>query len=100
MNYKSTPAGLVITQVFDQGPAQLGGLSAQDTLLAIDNIKVTNSNLRALLDNIPKDKPVTATVFRQDALMHFTITLQNAIACVAQLSIEDEQKASLWWSTN
>lgn len=97
-NYKNSPAGLVLTQVFDNGAAQLAGLSAQDTLLAIDNVKVTNANLRQLLNNIPKDTQVTATIFRQDALMSFPLTLKPAIEHVAQLSIENADKTAIWWS--
>lgn len=76
----------------------MAGLSAQDTLLAIDNVKVTNANLRQLLNNIPKDTQVTATIFRQDALMSFPLTLKPAIEHVAQLSIENADKTAIWWS--
>lgn len=95
-NFKNTPAGLVLTQVFDDGAAQIAGLSAKDTLLAIDQVRVTGANLRQLLNNIPKNKPVAVTIFRQDALMNLQLTLKSAIKHVAQLTIVDKEKSKLW----
>ena len=96
-NFKNTPAGLVLTQVFDDGAAQIAGLSANDTLLAIDNVRVTSANLRQLLNNIPKSQQVVVTIFRQDALMNLPLTLKNAIKHVAQLTVVDQEKSKLWF---
>lgn len=65
-----------ITQVYEQGAAHIGGLSAGDTLIAIDNIRIDGNNLSQLLGRYHVNDTATIHVFRRDELRTFTVTLR------------------------
>lgn len=81
---------VVVTQVFDQGAAQLAGISAGDVLLAIDGLRVTEANLDSLVNLASRAAPVEAMVFRRDELMRFEVTPLPAIANVCELWLKDD----------
>ncbi|QDF97421.1 peptidase M61 [Azoarcus sp. DD4] len=64
-----------LASVFDGGPAQQSGLSAGDTLIAIDGIKVTSGNFDELLARKAPGTEVEVFAFRRDELMRFCVTL-------------------------
>ena len=68
--------GALISNVFDNSPAQIGGLSAGDIIIAIDRIKVDKSNIDKLIASYPPGSRVTVHAFRRDELMEFCVTLQ------------------------
>jgi predicted metalloprotease with PDZ domain len=75
--FKSVSGALTVAQVFEGGAAHLGGLSAKDTLVAINGLRIgptvdsLKQHLRALK---PKDV-AKVSAFRDDVLMHLSITL-------------------------
>lgn len=95
---QSAPLGIKVTHVLDDGAAQLGGLSAGDILLAIDQLKVSATSLNTVLEHIPRGTTVTATLFREDALLTLEIDIIEAEAYVAQFKVVDEDKAKQWLS--
>ena len=68
---------VVLTTVFENGAAHQAGLSAMDTLVAIDGIRVdANSNtLETLLNRYAPGERVTVHIFRRDELRAFDLTL-------------------------
>ncbi len=68
--------GAQISNVFDDSPAQMGGLSAGDIIIALDRIKVDKANIDKVITSYPAGSPVTVHAFRRDELMEFSVTLQ------------------------
>lgn len=64
-----------ITHVYENGSAHLGGLSAGDTLVAIDDIRVDDKNLDKLLSRYRVNDKVTIHIFRRDELRQFKVKL-------------------------
>ena len=64
-----------LTHVFDGAPAQAGGLSANDVLVALGGLRVTPANLDALLSRYATGDEVELVVFRRDELMRFEVKL-------------------------
>ncbi|MBD2730998.1 M61 family metallopeptidase [Nostoc sp. FACHB-892] len=56
-------------------PAQIGGIDAGDELLAIDGIKVTGNSLSDRLKDYQPSDAIKVTVFHQDELRSYSITL-------------------------
>lgn len=58
--------------------AQKAGLSAMDTLVAIDQCKVTAKNLNTLLERKRPQEIIQVHVFREEKLLTFDVTLEAA----------------------
>jgi predicted metalloprotease with PDZ domain len=76
-----------LTHVFRGGPAGSAGLSAGDTLVAVDGVKVTQDLLAALLQRPRSGKPLTVHAFRRDELRTFAVELAAAPVDTAWLSL-------------
>jgi len=90
-----------LAQVHEGGAAHLAGLSANDVLIAIDGLRVTGSNLDALLGRYAVGDKLTAHAFRRDELMMFEVTLQGDNAPQAKLVVSKKTvaaaKAQEYW---
>ncbi|MFA5703116.1 MAG: PDZ domain-containing protein [Advenella sp.] len=64
-----------IGNVIENGAAHKAGLSANDTLVAIDGIKVDSGNLDTLLKRYQPGQKILIHVFRRDELRSFTLVL-------------------------
>ncbi|MDR1936183.1 MAG: PDZ domain-containing protein [Candidatus Accumulibacter sp.] len=64
-----------LATVYDDGPAQRAGLSAGDTLVAIDGLRVTAQSLDTLLSRRRPGDVLAIHAFRRDELMRFDLTL-------------------------
>ena len=80
--------GALISHVFDGGPAQLAGLSAGDSIIAIDQLKVDKQNIEKLINSYPPGSTIAVHAFRRDELMQFEVTLQasDLNTCIFELS--------------
>lgn len=67
-----------LAHVFDGGAAQQAGLSAGDTLVALDGLRVGKDNVEKLLSRYHPGDAVEIHAFRRDELMCFRVTLQPA----------------------
>jgi predicted metalloprotease with PDZ domain len=81
-----------LANVYEGGAAHKAGLSANDVLIAIDGLRVTGSNLDALLARYAVGDVVTVHAFRRDELMIFEIKLQGEN--VPQPKLESKKKTS------
>ncbi len=79
-----------VTHVINPSSAQRAGLSAGDTLLAIDAVRVTEKNFSDTLHRHTVGDCVEVTAFRRDELMTFTLQLSAAQKDTALLSINDK----------
>ncbi|WP_138498551.1 M61 family metallopeptidase [Nostoc sp. PA-18-2419] len=65
----------IIKFVEADSPAQAGGIDAGDELLAIDGIKITAGGLSDRLKDYQPSEKIEVTVFHQDELRTYSITL-------------------------
>ncbi|MGB6297809.1 MAG: M61 family metallopeptidase [Rivularia sp. (in: cyanobacteria)] len=61
--------------VESDSPAQIAGIDAGDELLAIDGIKVTGKQLNERLQDYQPQDTIEITVFHQDELRNYSVTL-------------------------
>ncbi|NJN76177.1 MAG: M61 family metallopeptidase [Synechococcaceae cyanobacterium RL_1_2] len=66
-----------IQSIHLDGPAGRAGLEAGDQLLAIDGFKVASDNLNDYLKNYRPGDEITVTVFHQDQLKNYRVTLDK-----------------------
>ncbi len=64
-----------LATVYEDGPAQVAGLSAGDLLLAIDGLRVTPGTLEGQLSRRKPGATITIHAFRRDELMVFSVEL-------------------------
>jgi len=81
---------LKIANVFDGGAAIKAGLAAGDVLVAIDGLKVTDTNLEALLQQYRPGEVVDVHLFRRDELMQFKLELQSPALDTIELCLNDD----------
>jgi predicted metalloprotease with PDZ domain len=77
LGVKTTASGsdCRVSQVYDGSPAQAAGLSAHDTLIAIDGLRVTAKNFDNLLTRYAAGDRIEVLAFRRDELMRFELRL-------------------------
>lgn len=63
--------------VESNSPAQIAGIDAGDELLAIDGIKVTANQLSERLKDYQPQDTIEVTVFHQDELRNYSVTLDE-----------------------
>jgi predicted metalloprotease with PDZ domain len=79
-----------LAAVYEGGAAHHAGLSAGDTLVALDDLRVTASNLDALLKRYSVGESVAIHAFRRDELMQFEVTLHPDTAPQVTLMMQDK----------
>ena len=83
--WRPAEGGLLLTTVFEGGPAHRGGLSAGDVLVALDGLRIADAaGLERLLDARRPGDTVVAHVFRRDELRQYRLRLGRppALKCV------------------
>jgi predicted metalloprotease with PDZ domain len=75
-------------------PAQIAGIDAADELLAIDGIKVTASTLNERLKNYQPNDSIEVTLFHQDELRSYNVTLDSPRQSRYQLKVFDNISAT------
>ena len=84
-----------LASVHEMGAAHHAGLSAGDTLVAIDGLRVTGNNLEALLQRYRVGDVVEVHAFRRDELMHFEVTLESDATPHYVLAMRDKPITAL-----
>jgi predicted metalloprotease with PDZ domain len=82
-----------LTTVYDNGAAQMAGLSAGDILVAIDGLRVTPAMLDKQLVRRQPGDTVKVHAFRRDELMAFEVRLGPPRADIARLVAETRANA-------
>lgn len=70
--------GVLITRVLDQGAAQEAGLMANDIIVKMDNVKISNfSDLQGFLGSKRPGDEVQTTILRNESQKTLTLKLRN-----------------------
>lgn len=84
------PSGAKITQVFSNESAEIAGLSAGDIIIAINNLKVSKSNINKMVESYSIDDELLIHAFRRDELKEFTLKLTPAELTTCYLQTDDK----------
>jgi predicted metalloprotease with PDZ domain len=79
-----------LASVYEGGAAHHAGLSAGDTLVALDDLRISASNLDALLARYSIGDVIHVHAFRRDELMQFEVCLQSDTAPQLTLMMKDK----------
>ena len=87
------PEGVVIQSVRRDGAAAKAGLSAQDVILAIDDLKATE---KLLAKYALQQGEYSVLAFRRDELMYFKIHAAATTLTEVELTVNDQTKVAQW----
>ena len=93
LKYKSTPSGVKVTHVLDDGSAQKAGISAGDELIAINGFQI--HAFEKQLQRFEAGQTVQFALFRQGVLVTLAVTLELAKANTCFLGSQNLDQA-LW----
>ncbi|MCK4709713.1 MAG: M61 family metallopeptidase, partial [Gammaproteobacteria bacterium] len=101
-NVKETDAGLQVVSVKEDAVAQRAGLSAGDTIIAINGLRASMKSCQSWLKLSVPASQHQITAFRRDELMQFDVVLQKPEKDTAVLKVIDENNAALtqWLQRN
>lgn len=90
-----------LIQVFDGGAAQLAGLSANDSIIAIDGLRVTAISLERRIKRYTVGTTIEVLACRRDEIKRFALTLlaQPATTCsliTHDTPVEAKTRRSAW----
>ena len=88
---------LKVSQLDEAGAAELAGLCVGDELLAIDSIRVTQSNLEKLLNRYRQEKTFSLHVFRNGLLKEFFLKPRKTDVRKIKLSVGSSGKVFCRW---
>ena len=87
------PEGVLIQSARRDGVGAKAGLSANDVIIAIDDLKATTK----LIEQYTKQTgSYTVLAFRRDELMQFEVQAMGSDLTEVELKIEDQAKAEKW----
>jgi predicted metalloprotease with PDZ domain len=75
ITWRGTPAGLEVTSVLAEGPAQAAGISPGDVVVAVAGLRVTAENFLTLLARHEPGEVLTTAAFRGDELLMHEVRL-------------------------
>jgi predicted metalloprotease with PDZ domain len=81
-------AGAILQHVFHGGPAERAGLSAGDTIVAIDGLRMSADAVERLLLRRRAGESVAVHAFRRDELITTSLTLAEAPHDTCWLSLD------------
>lgn len=96
--YKAGAQGLTVTVIEQNSPAEQAGLSVNDVIIALDNMKMTEKAITKLLQHIPQNSAIDCHYFRDDVLAKTQLKVINAPNLAVDLTIINNDLASNWQS--
>ncbi len=94
--FKGTAYGLELQNLYADEAAMLAGLSAQDRLIGIDFLQVTDANMREIFERYQPGDTVTVHAFRRDELLQLQLTWQAPKRNNYVLKVTDATLANQW----
>lgn len=94
--------GVKISQIYSESSAEIAGLAAGDTIIAINELQVSKSSIEKMISSYPVASKLTIHAFRRDELKTFNLTLKEAelttcyLELIKDVSEETLQKRNNW----
>ncbi len=89
---KADALGAKVHSVTEGSCSSEAGLSNGDIIIAIDNVRITHSELEQVIAKIPLETEITISYFRRERLYHCQCRLTESIANTCYLSFKDTDK--------
>lgn len=89
LTHRPDPLGLKVVSVAEASCACQAGISNADIIIAIDNLRVTSSEIDKMVAQIPLGTKITISYFRRERLYHCECLLTEAEANSCYLSLKD-----------
>lgn len=86
--------GYKINYIYTGSIAESVGLAANDVIIAIDNIKLTD--FAKQIDLYKKGSKIILTIFRQEQLINVSLKLQQSGFDISYLRVADDKKLANW----
>lgn len=90
VNVNKNQGKVVVSQVFDEGPAAKIGVGVQDEIIAINNMKVDGDSYDKILKQFKPGQKINLHIFRQDQLKQFEVTLEPLPLDTAQITLNTD----------
>ena len=94
--FKHLTTGIEVTQVLENSPAEVAGLSVKDQLIAIDKLVISRSNVDDLLNNLGVNQDYSIDYIRNGQLCSEKLTLQASECELVELKLIDDAQAKKW----
>ncbi|KFZ31866.1 aminopeptidase [Pseudidiomarina salinarum] len=94
--YKASPQGLELQTVYNGEAAERAGLSAQDRIIAIDRLQVTEQSVKEVFDRYQPDQQVTVHAFRRDELLSLKLVWDKPRANNRVLRVKRPEQLKGW----
>ena len=88
-------SGVRITHVLDNGAAMETGISANDVIIALDDIRVDINNAEKIIAATAANSLLKVHVFRRDELFEFSLTTKEPAADMVQLNLIEEAESAV-----
>lgn len=94
--FKASNQGLELQVVYADEAAQTAGLSAQDRIIAIDQLQVTDTTMREVFERYQPGDVVKVHAFRRDELIEVELIWQAPKLNNYLLKVIEPKQAKLW----
>lgn len=94
--FKASAQGLELQVVYADEAAQLAGLSAQDRIIAVDHLQVTDGTMREIFERYQPGEKVVVHAFRRDELLQLDLTWQAPKLNNYVLKVVEPTQAQSW----
>jgi len=84
-----------VANAYAGGPAQRAGMSAGDTIVALDGLRADEKIVKAMLERRRPGDTVRLHAFRRDELLAFDVVLDAAPASEASIRFDEKPRASV-----
>ncbi len=98
--YQGVPQGLKVTVIEQNSPAEQAGLSVNDIIIAVDNIKADEKSLPLLVNHLKQGSAVSCHYFRDDALLQTQLKIIACPSLAVKLTVSNLEKLWHWQVIN
>jgi predicted metalloprotease with PDZ domain len=98
--FSEAPGGVRVTHVIYQSPAQSAGITAGDTIIAINNLSVDRKSIDSVIERYATKDAMTVHYFRLGQLYETTMRLGSVPLDTAALEIYDQAQLDRWLQDN
>ena len=94
--YSNLPLGVKITQVQEDSPAANAGLAVGDVLIAVNQLKASETSLQQLAEHLPENTSVACHYLRDDQLLEGELVFIDSPRQGIHFDVIDQERAERW----
>ena len=94
--FKAAAAGISLTQVFRDGPAERAGLAAGDVIVAVSKLQINHESIESILNRYSDCGQLRIDFFRLGELRTVTLQVTQDVLNTAVIVRDDEVVMNVW----